>query len=198
MSELQIFNFIDFLTRYGIVYEDTQLSKLDLPIISQFGPWIAGGAIRRTIIKEKLNSDIDIFFRNIEQYEEFKLALDARDYIKKKENQFNITYIKNDIEVQLININFYQSPLEIINSFDFTICQFVFDGTYLYCGKTALWDLARKRLVVNKITYAIASMRRIIKYTKQGFYACNGTMNAILESVIKNPEIINMEVSSID
>ena len=40
MSELQIFNFIDFLTRYGIVYEDTQLSKLDLPIISQFGPWI--------------------------------------------------------------------------------------------------------------------------------------------------------------
>lgn len=41
-------------------------------------------------------------------------------------------------------------------------------------------------------------MRRLIKYTKQGFYACNGTMSTFLEKVIENPSMLETRFQYVD
>ena len=59
--------------------------------------------------------------------------------------------------------------------FDYTICQFAVDTNgMLWCGDHSLWDLARKRLAVHRITFPVSSLRRLLKYTSKGFYACSG------------------------
>lgn len=100
--------------------------------------------------------------------------------------------------IQLIKKLFFKDAADLIDFFDFTICQFVTDGEDLLCGDFSLWDLARKRLVINKITYPVSSMRRLIKYTKQGFYACNGTMSTFLEKVIEKPSMLETRFQYVD
>jgi hypothetical protein len=86
----------------------------------------------------------------------------------------------------------------VIDSFDFTICQFAFDGASIYMGDWSLYDLARKRLVPHRVTYGVSTIRRIIKYCNQGYTVCSGGLAQILGEVAKNPAIINAETQYID
>lgn len=64
-----------------------------------------------------------------------------------------------------------------------------------------LWkgdDLGRKRLVVHKVTYATATVRRLVKYTKQGFSSCVVVAQAILQAVAQDPAIIHPEAEYVD
>jgi hypothetical protein len=134
--------------------------------------------------------------------------------IDKKENEFNTQYVlestpyvnadifsanaeedKTPIDltpkktvVQAIRFQYYKGPQEIIDSFDFTLCQFVTDSENVYCGDFSVMDTLKKRLVVNKITYPVASLRRILKYTSQGFYMCGGAMQKFLQAVVDVPD----------
>ena len=103
--------------------------------------------------------------------------------------------------VQLIKTNYYDSPETLLNTFDFTLCQFAIEVNktgVLYCGDTALYDVARKRLVVNQIEYPVASLRRMIKYTQQGFYACEGCLTEFLKIVSEQPELITNKPKYLD
>ena len=93
------------------------------------------------------------------------------------------------IDVQCIRFAFYADADAVINSFDFTICQFAFDGATLTHGEYALWDLGRKRLAVHQITFPVSSMRRVLKYATQGFKACNGCLAALLRATADNPSL---------
>jgi len=59
----------------------------------------------------------------------------------------------------------------------------------LTLGEFTLWDLGRKRLAINRITYPVSTMRRMLKYSKQGFFACGGCMATILQETILSPEL---------
>lgn len=218
---MQVFNVNQFLERQ-IVLDNVELFKLfdlAIPKPQKNGPWIAGGAIRRTLCNEPLVTDIDYFYKDGEELSFNmkvlleKLAKENGGRIKSTTVETNATtydveYKANDekeectksIKVQEILIDSYRSPEHLIDEFDFTICQFAYDGDKLYCGDHSLWDLARKRLVINKITYPVASMRRLIKYTQQGYYACHGTMNQFLETIVKHPELLHntADISSLD
>lgn len=102
------------------------------------------------------------------------------------------------ITLQAVHVDYFSSAEEVIDSFDYTICQFVTDGTKVEVGDFTLWDVGRKRLVLHRTTYAVATMRRMIKYTKQGFYACPGMMNDLLTRVADDPTLINEELAYID
>lgn len=52
----------------------------------------------------------------------------------------------------------------------------------------SLWELSRNKLALHKLTYGVAPMRKLIKYTNQGFTACAGTMQSILEATVKRPD----------
>ena len=164
--------------------------------------WLAGGAIRRTLMGMDLNSDYDFFFRSEDTLVRYAKALEKKGAKKTKQTEHQITYVI-DIDnkprtIQLIKIKYYLSAEEVIDTFDFTITQFAYDGEYLYCGDYSLWDLGRKRLALHKLTYGVATMRRLLKYTNQGFTACAGVMQSILQAVIDNPNVVQSEVQYVD
>lgn len=192
---VQSFNFKQFVDR-SQSFDETPLAKAIsvMPTLSSGGPWIAGGAVRRTLLGEPLESDVDIFFRDPEQLEAFRTFLVSRDLALVRETAHHVHY-RGDVgdgvarDYQLIRFQFYLDAAAVIDSFDFTICQFVTDGDRLIAGETALWDLARKRLVLHRLTFPVSTMRRLLKYQKQSFYACAGCLSAILAATCQSPEL---------
>lgn len=194
-----------FLSRFIDEADECELLQIvaDLPAVAPGGPWIAGGAIRRTLLQDKLESDFDFFFRSPEQKAEFVETL-TEDHgawlISEREHAatYGVKFDQRTLIVQAITMAYYESPEAVIDSFDFTITQFAYDGTDLICGEFSLWDLSRKRLALHKLTYGVSTVRRLIKYTKQGFTACSGVLAAILGEVVDHPEVIHREVQYVD
>jgi hypothetical protein len=67
------FDLIEFLRRFIDSPDQSPLFEIVAGLASPKpeGPWIAGGAIRRTLLQEPLASDIDYFFRDEEQKANF-------------------------------------------------------------------------------------------------------------------------------
>jgi hypothetical protein len=183
-----------------------------LPKLSVAGPWLAGGSIRRTVANQEQESDFDFFFLNAEQVLQFSKDLVAFGAVEKSRNEQNILFIMPskieivddrkihhpELKIQLINFRYYNGIEEVLDSFDFTLCQFGFDGTHFYASDFALWDVARKKLVPHTITFATSSLRRLIKYTSQGYTICGGALAQILQQVADNPTIIQSEMLYLD
>ncbi|GFN32399.1 hypothetical protein [Paenibacillus xylaniclasticus] len=196
------YNANDFFERYFNIEEMELFKVLDeLPELGD-GVWLGGGALRRTLVSHELDSDFDFFFSSGKKLKKFREELVASGANKTASNDHQETYTyqigKKSYIIQLIKIAFYENPEDLIDSFDFTITQLAYDGEYLYCGDYTLWDLGRNRLALHKLTYGVATMRRMIKYTKQGYTACSGTMQSILEAVIENPDVVRSEIQYID
>jgi hypothetical protein len=168
-------------------FDNTTVAKVlaGLPSLSPAGPWIAGGALRRTLLQQEPDSDFDFFFKDAEQLAAFTAALDRLGMEKVRETDHHVHYRGRvgdsalPIDVQCIRFAFYADAAAVIDSFDFTICQFAFDGVTLTTGAYSLWDLGRKRLAVHKVTFPVSSMRRVLKYATQGFKACNGCLSTL-------------------
>lgn len=202
-NTFQRYNLKDFLGRFVDTPDTADLFKYmeALPAPAAGGPWIAGGAIRRTLLDDPLSSDVDYFFRDEEQRKAFDAAMLEKGW-KISESPHATTYgIKvdhNTAIVQAISIGYYPTLADVLDSFDFTITQFGWDGTDLVCGPFSLWDLARKRLALHRLTYGVSTVRRLIKYTRQGFTACSGVLASILEETVANPQTISREVTYVD
>jgi hypothetical protein len=99
------------------------------------------------------------------------------------------------IRVQLIKVSFYADLEAVLGSFDFTLCQLGWEPKTddFICGDTSLYDIANKRIVMNKLQFPVASLRRIIKYTNQGFWACQGAMTEFLTMVQKHDKDVSQE-----
>lgn len=201
------FNLEQFLARStDQSFDDTTLSAVlaDLPELTSKGPWLAGGALRRTILGQEPESDFDFFFRDADQLASFVEHLENEGCTKVRETQHHVHYRGPigggvDRDIQCIRFAFYGSAEEVIDSFDFTLCMFAFDGETLTAGEFSLWDLGRGRLAVHKITYPVATMRRLIKYTSQGFKACKGALASILTKTASSPALMEqIDVEYVD
>ncbi|CAH1657537.1 conserved hypothetical protein [Hyphomicrobiales bacterium] len=178
-------------------FDETTLGTVlsSLPALSSSGPWLAGGALRRTLLGKEPDSDLDFFFKDADQLLAFRDGLENAGLVKVRETKHHMHYrgpigesgIHRD--VQLIRFAFYENAEAVIDSFDFTVCMFAFDGETLTVGDHALWDLGRKRLAVHKISYPVATMRRLLKYANQGFTACKGALGAILLQTAQSAEL---------
>jgi hypothetical protein len=187
-------------------YVDTEFNQTlsRLPKLSSAGPWVAGGSVRR-LFEEKVNdSDFDFFFANAEQMNVFKSALEAGGALLQNTNDKNSTWILPrdkagpEVKIQIITFQYYSSMQNIVDSFDFTLCQFAFDGSVFEVGDMSLYDVARKQIVPSKLTYAVASVRRLLKYTRQGYTICSGGLAEMLRQVVENPAIIQADIEYID
>lgn len=152
-----------------------------LPELNLDKVWIAGGAVRSSLLGEKY-SDIDVFGQTKEDLNAFVETLNGYKLVYNSENLR--TYKKGNDKVQVI-FREYKSIKECLNSFDYTICQFAMNNDGLYCMPDSLIHLFRKRLVVNQINldYAADSLRRMQKYIKRGFTICDGGIAQIMEAV---------------
>ncbi len=198
---IQTYDLKSFLSRQMNEVKKTNLMEFIkiTPSLGTDGAWLAGGAVRRTLLGEReINSDYDIFFANEKQKKDYVDLLVRDGGEIKHENEFNTLLMWRDCKIQAIHITYYDSPAAVLESFDYTICQFLTDGEKLFTGEYSLWDLARKRLAVHKVTYPVATLRRMIKYTNQGFYACAGCLQSLLTVVADNPDILESQVKYID
>lgn len=149
--------------------------------------FIAGGAIRALFAHETVN-DYDIFVTGLE-----KLGIVHNFYDKDRRytpffSEFAVTYTSETNIVQVINI-LTGTIEEVLSQFDFTVCQFAYDGNLFYIySPICLYDLGSKGLRIHKVSYPLASMKHIQKYITKGYKACDGTWKAFCDQVRSLPE----------
>lgn len=71
------------------------------------------------------------------------------------------------------------------------MCQFGYDGTHILYPSIAMDHLRAKKLYLNKLTYAVNTVRRLVKYGKAGYEIPNETILSILNGVTADPSTIN-------
>ena len=168
------------------------------------GWWIAGGAIRGLFIEEEFN-DIDFFFRGEGRLKFFTNEMNLIAGSPVADNDFNTTWeftakingLHTKLKVQAIKI-FGGDLVNSLANFDYTICQFGYDGKNFQVTPAALLDAGARRLVVHKITFATASMRRMLKYGTKGYSVCQGCMATLLQAVADKPEVIRHDIKYVD
>lgn len=155
------------------------------------GVVIAGGAVRAYFHAEQIE-DFDLFFRrnndftfreNIDRvrhtlmdkgFKETFVCPEGKLYTYKKDIEIDITkvthYTKTPIKVQLITEKEFIGVQELLDSFDFTVTQFAYDDEgRVWWSPQAISDTVDQMLNINKITYPVATLNRIIKYNKKGY-----------------------------
>jgi len=170
------------------------------------GAIVAGGFMTQVILEEKNAKDIDIFFTSKEAFENtVNLLLKDEQYHKDHESWSLSGYkIKGGLmpnltklgdmrflvfehptrpALQLLRMVWYDSPHHVIDTFDLTIVQFAADKNGLHYNPCSFLDLSRKRLVLHRMQFPASTLRRLIKYSHKGFYACPGSLAKICEEI---------------
>lgn len=166
----------------GIERNDLESLLRGLPPCNPTGPWLAGGAVRRLIQKTE-RADIDFFFRSPGQFTEFRAMVAPFATEPPTETKNNTTFRLTDgRKVQAIRVRWYPSADAVIDSFDFTICQFLWDGREVFVGRDSASSLRDRDLVIHKITHPASSARRLHKYEAQGFRALGSERRKLLDA----------------
>ena len=143
-----------------------------------------------------LDCDIDFFFKDKAQLEEYLRKLKSIPYVyhvvTEKTNSYNTTFgfhiydrgYNKTVTVQFISCRFCDSLEKLLSGFDFTACQFGFDGSHLISGDTSFEDLKNRIIRLNEFRASNATLIHLEKYLKRGFKVPPDEMKKI-EALIK-------------
>jgi hypothetical protein len=174
----------------GIDWPISRVLKL-IGTSMETGPWIAGGAPLKWYQTQSVGSgDIDIWFRNRIQFEQVFYTLTAYEkyfaLVCKTENAVTLRFTiptedrstdqpyPDYFDVQLISKKFFSSPEDIIDYFDFTICQVVTDGDQVMIGPRTHYDIKHKILRFNGDVNSTLAVKRFTKYLCRGYRPVDG------------------------
>lgn len=134
---------------------------------------LAGGAARSLFTRDKIN-DFDIFPKSIKKMEELKQYFVGLGAVVKFEcpekKLISLTYNKN--KIQIIYTDSFSNVEELLDKFDFTCTQFAYYNNKLYVYNiNCLSEAKRKHLILHKLTYPAATIKRIHKYLNYGYKA---------------------------
>lgn len=159
---------------------------------------LAGGAIR-SALEAKPANDYDIFFLSDDastgglDFDNNLTGVAARlnetaSYLMKRGfklvfacPEYKLMTLKaGNVKIQLINRRTYKTIKNILESFDFSICQFATaDFSTLWTTLNAVRDVKLKRLTLVDIAYPAASLNRLHKYRNYGYKANERLMSDI-------------------
>ena len=153
-----------------------------LPKCTENGPWIAGGCLHRTYRKLPLtNADVDVFFKNKEQFEQFVSAMSLSSLTagyKIESTVFSewhctltIKYMDVDWKIQCVTFKYFDTIEELFKSFDINVCRIAYDGTNVVYENGILDDIKTNKLKFNEgsIYYPSVTLKRLVKYIKMGY-----------------------------
>lgn len=149
--------------------------------------WIGGGAIRDYFMGVPITTDHDIFFPNEDEFNKClsyfkdnncKIVWESDNGVKLKHNDRTFDLVKK----------YFPDPQSSINEFDFTVSMFAVDAEKVYYGKTTFIDLAKRQLMINKITYPASTLSRAFRYHTKGFKICLGEIKKIIEAIQDMPK----------
>ena len=165
----------------------TNISALEylielLPKCTENGPWIAGGSLHRTYRKLPLtNADVDIFFKNKEQFEKFVTAISLTSLFSGNTIEstiysewhctLTIKYMDVDWKIQCVTFKYFDNIEELFKSFDINVCRIAYDGTNVIYEDGILDDIKTNKLKFNEgsIYYPSVTLKRLVKYVKMGY-----------------------------
>jgi len=157
---------------FGSTVSERKSRKVDSRILDICSNEIilGGGAVRSMITGEPI-SDYDLFFTGNKAVDVTKRYLVDCDFVKVFECPLGelTTYINGNVKVQLITKMFYTDPSHLVNSFDFTVTMFAWDGDKIYTCRRAIKDTRKKNLGINEVTFPVATINRIHKYRNKGY-----------------------------
>lgn len=168
------------------------------------GSYLAGGALRTLLDDKEEISDYDIFFEDrralVESEDIFSAPTlqEPKDMPRVKEVQALLlmekfkcvfvcvkgelfTYKKGDIKIQLV-LATIGKPESVIQSFDFGACRAAYDNQYLFFDKEFVRDVKTKKLSVQNVTFPVATIKRLVKYSNKG-YNINQACQQFMEQV---------------
>ena len=153
-----------------------------LPKCNVDGPWIAGGCLHRTYRKLPLeNADVDIFFKNKEQFEQFVSAMSLSSLTVGYEIKstifsewhctLTIKYMDVDWKIQCVTFKYFDNIESLFKSFDINVCRIAYDGNNIIYEDTVLNDIKENKLKFNdgSIYYPSVTLKRLVKYIKMGY-----------------------------
>jgi len=154
--------------------------------------WIAGGCLRDYFMAVPIKTDIDIFFPNIFNQNKCAEYFKAKggEVIWESDNGMKIKY--NGRKYDLVK-KYFADPQATIDVFDFTVSMFACDSEKIYHGESSFIDLAKRQLMINKITYPASTMSRAFRYYQKGFRMCLGEMAKMVEAIQDMPKVIKQE-----
>jgi hypothetical protein len=165
----------------------TNISPLEylielLPKCTENGPWIAGGCLHRTYRKLPLtNADVDVFFKNKEQFEKFVYDLSVSSVTAGYNIEstiysewhctLTIKYMDVDWKIQCVTFKYFDSIEELFKSFDINVCRIAYDGTNVVYEDGILNQINNNKLKFNEgsIYYPSVTLKRLVKYVKMGY-----------------------------
>lgn len=101
--------------------------------------------------------------------------------------------------IQIIRLAWYTDAEHVIDTFDLTVAMFAIDRTNFIYLPAAFFDVMRKRLIVRKLSFPVSTLRRVVKYTKKGFYACPGALGDLCEKIAAfDGDLSSYKVISVD
>jgi hypothetical protein len=143
---------------------------------------VAGGAVRDKLIGAEIK-DYDLFVQSKDV--EDKLMKFLAD--EGKEGNVNSQVANYTFEgkwLQVIRGKYYDiTTTEVIDSFDFTICCAMITSKGIRVHNEFYRSVATKHLLINRITFPLATLERMQKYIQKGYSACNGTLSLIARSL---------------
>lgn len=159
-------------------------NKLILTELKEVGIkcWLAGGALRDYFSGVHVKTDYDMFFPSELEFEKAKIYFKIRECEIKWESENGLKIVYKGNTYDLVK-KYFPSPQRTIEAFDFTVSQFAVDFETIYYGESSFIDLAKKQLMINKITYPASSLSRAFRYYQKGFGMCKGEMRKLYDAI---------------
>lgn len=164
---------------------------------------LAGGAIRDGL-KGRDIVDYDFFFSDLNYKDRVKEYFISKGFIltfacpegklyslkKSVGKEEDKLYVK----VQLICKRAYRDVQDLLESFDFSICQFaISDKGIITTTKQAIYDNKKMFLRLVNLTYPTATINRISKYKQKGYWTGDAIKQIVKALVDLDPTQYNAE-----
>ena len=172
------------------------LSRLDRYMTGHKG-FIAGGCFK-DLLMDKHIKDIDVFFKNKEDYEaSVEMLQNDENYTEAYESEKVQAFRHNDRTVIECVKSVFGTPEEVIRKFDFTITKFAYwkdEGEDIVVYKALFHPqffehLMLKKLVIDdEIPFPMSTFNRTYKYAKYGFTPCTETKVKLAKAISKLQE----------
>lgn len=163
-----------------------------LPKCNVNGPWVAGGSLLRTYTGMPLDSDIDLFFSSESMMQEYVNNIiqgsmfgkyTTKDYIVTEWHQsLTVSYLNRDWKIQCVSFVYFKDIVELFSSFDFNICMWAYDGENVHTCETTVDAVNSKTIKINKINYPSVTLKRLVKYMRQGYNISDEDVVALCRS----------------
>jgi hypothetical protein len=153
------------------------------------GVWLAGGAIRSAIMDEPI-ADYDLFFNsNIYSFNTIIRLEELGAELIFKCPEGKLTSFKlHGMKIQCITEDYYPSMESLVDTFDITACRYATDGKVIYTRYSSVRDTLSKKINLHRVTYPVATMKRVAKYAFKGYKLTDKASKLFVEDIYEKGE----------